>query len=69
MLERLGWLEAKLDADQEKIERKMKACLEAAETCLEKMEATMKAGQERAIAEIKTGLEEIKATVRSVEKR
>lgn len=44
---RLGWLEAKIDADQGKIETKMKACLEAMEGHLEKMEATVKAGKEQ----------------------
>jgi hypothetical protein len=51
-------LKAELDADREKI----KACLEAMEAYLGETESTIKASQEQMRAEIKTGLEEIKAT-------
>jgi hypothetical protein len=40
----------------------MMACLEVMDSCLEKMEATMKAGQEQMRAKIKNGMEEMKAT-------
>jgi hypothetical protein len=43
----LGWLEARIHADQGKIETKLKAYLEVMEACLEKMEPTIKAGREQ----------------------
>jgi hypothetical protein len=47
MLERLGWLEGKLDADEGKIDTNMNTFLETLEACLEKVEALTKAGQEQ----------------------
>jgi archaellum component FlaC len=51
-----------MDANLEK----MKACLEVTEASLGKMEAMIRAGQEQMGIKIMTGLEEMKATVRSL---
>jgi hypothetical protein len=51
-----------MDANLEK----MKACLEVTEACLGNMETMIRAGQKQMGIKIMTGLDEMKATVRTL---
>jgi hypothetical protein len=76
MLESLqAEMRAKMKAHREEMNvlmdanlERMKAYLEVTETCLGKTEVMKGAGQNQLEAEIMTGLEEMKATVRSQSK-
>jgi hypothetical protein len=55
-------IERKMMAEMDANLEKMKACIRATETCLGKTKASRKAGQKQKRAEMKTSLEETKAT-------